>query len=252
MSAAGAQAFPEAACAWLTPDHADTNRFLAVGRSTNPLLPWLARTAADLVVADTTPAGVRSMLRQAVGAIPAVAEPTALPFAPCSFDAVYAHQNLHAYDVTATLREFARVLAPGGRLAVSWTVRDDSVPWVRRLTNLMRSVDSEAMQGDYGSDAAESLMTNPFFVNVEQRTARQWVPIARVDLLDMVAKRFPDLEPDRRTRLMTQLGELYESSARPPAPLLLPYQVVCWRADVDHAQFTSPIRIPDGGLPISL
>lgn len=252
MSTLGAQAFPDAACEWLAPDHTDSPRFLVFGRTTSPLLKRLTQTSDDVAIADTTPAGVRSLVRQAPRAVPAVANPSALPFIPCTFDAVFCHQNLHTYPVEAALEEFARVLAPGGRIAVSWTVRDDSVPWVRRLSALMQAVDPEAMRGDYGTAAAGALESSPFFSNVEHRNVRLWVPIARVDLLDMVAQRFPNLDPNRRTTLMAKVGELYESSARPPAPLLLPYQVSCWRADVDHTEFTSSIDVPDLGLPISL
>ena len=35
------------------------------------------------------------------------------------------------------------------------------------------------------------------------------------------------------SRLMSDVGELYATSARVPEPLLLPYRVVCWRAVVD-------------------
>ena len=78
------------------------------------------------------------------------------------------------------------------------------------------------------------------------------MPVSRVGLLGMVASRFPDLEQDRLTELLDEVGRLYESSARPPEPLLLPYKVSCWRAWVDHTELSTPIELPDEGLSIPL
>ncbi|MFV0452625.1 MAG: class I SAM-dependent methyltransferase [Propioniciclava sp.] len=245
-------AFPDAALEWLAPPRVDDARILLLGRPTAALAGRLSDAGADLAVTDPQPTAVQALLKQAPGALPAVADPAQLPYIPCAFDAVVAHQSLHTVDIAPVLAEFARVLAPGGRVALSWTVRDDSVPWVRRLAALMRAVDPEAMTGDYGADTGAALEESRFFTEVETRRVRLWVPISRIDLLDMVARRFPDLEPDRRRDLLTRVGELYESSAKAPTPLLLPYQVVCWRARVDHTEFTSALDLPDLGLPISL
>ena len=35
-------------------------------------------------------------------------------------------------------------------------------------------------------------------------------------------------------------------------PLLLPYQVRCWLAEVDHTELTAPLDLPDDGLQITL
>jgi hypothetical protein len=43
------------------------------------------------------------------------------------------------------------------------------------------------------------------------------------------------LQPDVRAQLLAEVGNLYDTSARPPEPLLLPYQASCWRAVVDHS-----------------
>lgn len=43
-----------------------------------------------------------------------------------SFDAVVCAQAYHWFDAQAALREFQRILRPGGRLALMWNVKDDS------------------------------------------------------------------------------------------------------------------------------
>lgn len=256
MTASTQPAFPRAALDWLAAvspqgQPLPTPRVLLLGRSAAPLGAALARTGADLVACDASRGGVRALLNRAPRALPTVAEPDQLPFAPLAFDAVHVHQSLHGLS-DAALASIARVLAPHGHLAVSYTIRDDSVPWVRRLTGLLRDVDPQAMAGAYGTESIDRLRSSPFFHDAEERGHRLWIPISRVDLLGMVARRFPDLEQDRLSRLMADVGELYETSARVPEPLLLPYRVACWRAPVDHTEFTSQLDPHSDGLRIRL
>ena len=42
------------------------------------------------------------------------------------------------------------------------------------------------------------------------------------------------LDPTPRQALLDEVAALYDSIARPPEPLLLPYRASCWRAEVDH------------------
>lgn len=252
MSSPGLPAYPDAALEWLVPGPLAEARILVLGRSGAPVIEALAPTRATLFATDGSRAGIRTLLHRAPRALPTVARAERLPFAPCSFDAVVVHQSLHTLDLPVVLPEIARVLAPGGRMTASWTIRDDSVPWVRRLAGLMREVDPSAMTGDYGTSAVAALDETPYFTDVEHRGHRLWVPISRVDLMEMVANRFPQLEPDRLSTLLDAVGALYESSARPPTPLLLPYQVACWRATVDHSEFTSQLDPPTEGLRLSL
>lgn len=48
----------------------------------------------------------------------------ALPLSDASFELALAAQAFHWFDPAAALREVARVLVPGGRLALLWNVRD--------------------------------------------------------------------------------------------------------------------------------
>lgn len=253
MTPASTPAFPAAALDWLSPRPPGRRpRSLLLGRATAPVAAQLARSDDPLVAVDPSQAGLRALLRRAPRALPMVARPERLPFVPTAFDVVWIHQSFHTLLANAVLPELARVLVPGGHLAISYTTRDDSVPWVRRLAALVRTVDPGAMTSDYGIESVDAVAASPFFEALERRNFRLWIPIARIDLLNMVAARFPDLPQDELAPLMVAVGELYESSARVPEPLLLPYQVACWRARVDHDEFTSQLRLPDDGLRISL
>lgn len=179
-------------------------------------------------------------------AIAATAEQ--LPFAPYCFDTVICMQNLHQLAPGLALPEFARVLRPGGRLVAIYTTRDDTVPWVRRLAAVLHDVDPTAMQGDYGIEAIDYLEQSPYFPRVESRSFRTWVPVERPQLVAMVERRkaVAELDAERRAELTAAVGAIYDSTARAPEPLLLPYQATCWTATVDQSELSVPLPRDDG------
>lgn len=61
----------------------------------------------------------------------------AIPLADQSVDVVTVAQALHWFDVPAALAEIHRVLRADGALALVWNVRDETVHWVHRFTELM-------------------------------------------------------------------------------------------------------------------
>ena len=250
MTVVSQPSFPRIALDWLI--DSPTDRVLALGRSCSPLMALLTERGNPLTANDPDPTGVRRLLAHAPRALPTVSEAAHLPFVPGAFDAVLINQSFHTLDPSTALPELARVLSPGGYVAVSYTIRDDSVPWVRRLVKLMRAVDPEAMTGDYGAASLDCLSASPYFPLVEHKDFRLWTPISRDGMTDMVRRRFPRLDADRLAELLEDVGALYDTSARVPDQLLLPYRVSCWRAWVDHSEFTSGLAIPDDGLTIAL
>lgn len=224
-----------------------------VGRSAAAFAAGLQGTHR-LTLVDRDREGVSELLRRAPAAVPLVAAPESLPLAPCAFERVLVAQSFHLYAPGLALSEFARVLRPGGRLCISYTVRDDSVPWVKRLVALVRQFDPAAMRGDYGSDSLQALTDSVYFPHVETRSFRRWVPVDRPGLLSL-AERSPvvkALDEGARQQLLDDVSALYENAARSPEPLLLPYRVLCWRAEVDHTELTAPLDLPDDGLQIRL
>lgn len=185
---------------------------------------------------------------------PVIAVPEALPVDPMQFDVVFAHQSFHTMEAVATLSEVARVLRPGGCFSVSYVIRDDSVPWVRRLAALLRHYDPLAMAGDYGQDSLDALRTSKYFPEVEERAFRLWRPFGMPELTTMVSRQplMQRLAESQRDALMRQIRDLYESSVRPGEKLRLPFQVLCCRAWVDHNELTANVAAPESALKIQM
>ena len=60
-----------------------------------------------------------------------------LPLPDAAVDLVAVGQAFHWFDLDRALPELARVLRPGGRLALFYNSRDASVAWVRALAGLI-------------------------------------------------------------------------------------------------------------------
>ena len=86
---------------------------------------------------------VAGMRRELEGSTPGVEilDGTAehLPLGDGSVAAVTAAQAFHWFDASAALAEIHRVLSPSGGLELLWNVRDESVDWVRELTDLIHT-----------------------------------------------------------------------------------------------------------------
>lgn len=244
--------FPAAALDWVAPER--PGRVLAIGRASTAMASRLAGLGHQVVIADRSASAVRAAHHRYPGLRAVGAAADALPFAPCRFDQVLVAQGMHLLPPGLALDEFARVLAPGGRLTVLYTVRDDSVPWVRRLAAILRTYDPDAMTEGEELYSVAAVAASSHFPVVEHRAFRLWVPITRDGMLEMVANapRIAALDPADADRLLDEVGGLYDTSARQPEPLLLPYSVLCWRATVDHSELTAALRPPEDGLQITL
>ena len=117
---------------------------LDLGAGTGKFLPRLLATGASVVAIEPV-AEMRAVLEAAwpqVDARPGSA--ARMPLDDASVDAVVCAQAFHWFADRASLTEIARVLRPGGTLALVWNVRDESVPWVRRLTDIVTPHEGDA------------------------------------------------------------------------------------------------------------
>ncbi|WP_090589736.1 class I SAM-dependent methyltransferase [Auraticoccus monumenti] len=226
---------PAGAMAWLVPEQAAEVLDLAGGSTV--FARELHREGHRVTVLEREPAVARMLVHEGVTDVWAtpvavLGQPESLPFKAQRFDAVTASDTLDRFAPGLALPEIARVLRPEGTLSVVCTTRDDTVPWVRRLAATVQQVDPQAMRGDYGQQAIRSVEESDCFTAVERRDFRNWIPITRDGLLEMVGRRpaVRALDADRRQELLGEVSGLYDSIARYPEPLMLPFQSSCWRA----------------------
>ena len=227
--------YPEAATRWMVGER--RARVLDLGSGRGGFAAMLHDAGHEVFGLDREVGAVAHLAERLGTRLHVAGQVESLPYLSCHFDVVTASQTLHRFAPGLALTEIARVLRPGGHLAIAYNTRDDTVPWVRRLTALMRDADPQAMAGDFGTEAVQSLTESPYFTGLERRNFRNWVPITRSGLVAMVQRQpwAAALSEDRRARLLADVEELYDTSARRPEPLLLPFQASCWRAEVDHA-----------------
>ncbi|NNG20915.1 class I SAM-dependent methyltransferase [Naumannella sp. ID2617S] len=242
--------YPGPAIDWMVPG--DQRRVLDVGSGNGSFAAMIARAGHRVSCVDSNPERVRRIADRLPGGMHVVAQAESLPFASGSFDVVTVQESLTRFAPGLALAEFARVLRPDGHLAVVFNSRDDTVPWVKRFARLLQEHDPTAMQGEYGTDTIAELERSPYFPQIEVKSFRNWIPIDRQGLLRMVRSRpaLAALPEDRLSELLGRVAALYDDAARPPEPLLLPFQATCRRALVDQSEFTMPMETE--GLRISM
>jgi SAM-dependent methyltransferase len=154
-------------------------RVLDLGAGTGLLTDALLAAGHEVVAVD--PAG--PMLDQLQARLPRIATAVggaeAIPLPDDDVDAVVAGQAAHWFDPVPAAAELRRVLRPGGVVGFVWNTRDERVPWVRALGELLAAEarDHEADQGVVDRFAAELPATVEVFDSgtVQQLTPEQVV-----------------------------------------------------------------------------
>ncbi|HVA36651.1 MAG TPA: methyltransferase domain-containing protein [Candidatus Dormibacteraeota bacterium] len=87
-----------------------------------------------------------------------------------SVDLVTAFQAYHWFDPESAHREFARILAPRGRVAIVWNLRDESDSFTHAYGELIRAAAADKdVESRHG--AVEPLRASPLFAHVRTTTA---------------------------------------------------------------------------------
>jgi SAM-dependent methyltransferase len=226
---AGRPDYPREAVAWmLDPVSAEAQPSVAdVGAGTGKLTRVAVAVGAQVTAIDPDP-DMLDALRTAVPDVPThVGTAENLPLPDASQDAVILGQAWHWVEPVAGSLEVARVLRPGGVLGLIWNIRDESTPWLRRLTEIMRASRAERVLAD-----GDPVVAEPFGpLEQEQWT---WVrPMTRQKLLDMARSRSYVItaSDDERARIEAGLAELFdEVGAVGDAVIDLPYVSRAYRA----------------------
>ncbi len=200
----GRPPYPPAAIDWLVPAHA--TRVADVGAGTGKLTRQLRERGLDVIAVEPS-AGMREQLRRAVPEVPALAGTgEQIPLADGSVDLVIVAQAWHWVDPGRAVPEVARVLAPGGRLALLWNRRVEDEEWVADLSTIIGS------RGTPGS-GRHFPDIGPPFGPVERRSV-DWVHrLSRDEMTDWVASRsyVITLPDERRAAVLGQVRDLLDT-----------------------------------------
>jgi len=222
--------FPREAAAWLVgrdPDRPAT--VLELGAGTGKLTRALVALGHDVHATDPDPA-MLAVLRRHLPDVP-TSESGAeeIPLPDRSVDVVVAGQSFHWFDHERALPEIARVLRPGGYLALAWNVRDERIPWVRKLG---RALGAEAAVEDASS--ADAVVQSDLFGFVDEKTFSFWQGVDRESIVDMAASRsyVATLDDTARQATLDAVIALYDDYGRGMDGMRIPYDCRCFRAVV--------------------
>jgi SAM-dependent methyltransferase len=139
--------YPPDAVAFLVGNH--PRRVLDLGAGTGLLTDALVGAGHDVVAVDPAPEMLARLTARLPAVTTAVGTAEAVPVGDASVDAVIAGQAAHWFDPAPASREVRRVLRPGGSLGLIWNTRDERVPWVAALGDLL-SAEARGHEADQG------------------------------------------------------------------------------------------------------
>lgn len=142
---AGRPDYPVEAEAWLRDSVGlgPGKTVLDLGSGTGKFLPYLRRTGVTLLAVEPVDA-MRAIIERDNGDVRAMkGTATAIPLENAAVDAVICAQSFHWFGGKEAVAEIRRVLKPGGVLGLIWNVRDESVPWVAALSEIIDPFEQE-------------------------------------------------------------------------------------------------------------
>ena len=171
-----------------------------------------------------------SVCRRMPGVDTMVGAAESIPLAHASVDAVIVGQAFHWFEHARALPEIARVLRPHGVLGLLWNNYDTVVPWVRRIHRAM--IGEDALAGADQFDPMPILLQSDLFAMVRDGPVPALArPGSRAACgkLAQSHSRVAVLTESRRDSVLEQIDAIYDSTARPPEPLRMPYLTSCYR-----------------------
>ena len=192
---------------------------LAAG--TGKLTRRLVELGASVVAVEP----VDGMREQAQATVPGVevrdGTAEAIPLPDASVDVITVAQAFHWFDADLALAEIARVLKPGGGLAILWNERDERTAWVAEMSRLIRWHERTVSRYQH-VDWAEVVASSQRFTALAEHAVPWEQPMTRDRLADRVRSisYIAVMPPAERERLAAEVSALV---TRLPEPFGLPY-----------------------------
>jgi ubiquinone/menaquinone biosynthesis C-methylase UbiE len=200
---------------------ADGTRVLDLAAGTGKLTRRLVELRAEVVAVEPVE-GMRAQLQAVVPGVEALdGTSEEIPVPDASVDVVTVAQAFHWFDADLALAEIARVLRPGGRVAILWNERDERTPWVAEMSRIIRWHERTVSRYQHVAWAVVVARTGRFSP-LEERTVPWEQPMTRDLLADRVRSisYIAAMPAGERERLAAAVVDLVR---RLPEPFPLPY-----------------------------
>ena len=194
------------------------------GKLTRRLRPRVGR-----VIAVEPSAAMRDELLAAVPGVEArdgTAE--AIPLPDASLEAVFVGDAFHWFATPAAIAEIARVVRPGGGLALMWNVHVGDEPWLREMGELIvgRAAPGLRPENRYQSGLWRKAFDGAPFEPLQEVQVNH---VLRTDLdgllLHVSTWSFVGaLDDDDRRALLSELEEVLERTLPDPSDVAIPYR----------------------------
>ncbi len=128
------------AIAWcLAGAEGEVGRVLDLAAGTGALTGGLVAAGVAVTAVEPDPGMLAELHRRLPGVPAVIGTAEAIPLGDGSVDAVLVGTAFHWFDEARALPEIARVLRPGGVLALLYNNLDESVPWAVEADDLART-----------------------------------------------------------------------------------------------------------------
>lgn len=234
----GRPSYPPEAVAWMT---GSDKIVLELGAGTGKLTRLLVDLGHGVYATDVDD-DMLAVLRANLPDVPTAAAPAEeIPMPDHCVEVVVCAQAFHWFDFDKALAEISRVLVPGGTLALVWNERDERIPWVRRLGELIGS-------GEQLRDPSDLLTESELFTDLETAEFKYWQQLDGDGLIDLVTSRSAYATADEATRSekLARVRAFYDEFNRGVDGLLLPYVTRCFKVTaVDTSVTEEPESDPE-------
>jgi ubiquinone/menaquinone biosynthesis C-methylase UbiE len=222
----GRPSYPREAVEWMVGQASAS--VLELGAGTGKLTRTLVDLGYDVFATDPDEAMLDVLCAKLPETRATVGTAEQIPAPDASVDVVVAGQAFHWFDHPVALAEIARVLRPGGHLALVWNHRDERIPWVRRLGALMGGAPGERVRPD------TTIAGSELFSATEERSFKHWQVIDRDSVQDLVLSRSYTitLPEEEREAKRAEVLAFYDDFGRGMDGMQLPYVTTCYRATV--------------------
>jgi SAM-dependent methyltransferase len=227
---------PDAALDWLLPE--GTRDVIELGAGTGALTRLLV--ARGLSVRAVEPdARMRQVLSNRVPGVEALeGTAEAIPAEDGSADVVIAASAWHWVDEARAVPEVARVLRPGGRLALLWSGTDRRLPWLRALWAGGRALDddqAEVLDAGRRHRRAVDLSSSRAFGEPDRHLLSWEITMNRDELVGLVGtySAVIVMDPDERRAFDAGVAHFLDTDADTAGrdTFEVPMRCLCWRVD---------------------